>query len=43
MFARAEIGAVDGAVLIMTGCTATPAQFTDGVLTDAQGHDALYF
>jgi len=37
MLARAKIGAVVGAVLLMAGCVATPAQFTDGVLTDAKG------
>jgi predicted lipoprotein with Yx(FWY)xxD motif len=37
MFARAKIGAVPGAMLLIAGCATAPAQFNGGVLTDAKG------
>jgi predicted lipoprotein with Yx(FWY)xxD motif len=37
MYAHAKISAAFGAMLLVAGCATTPAQFTDGVLTDAKG------
>jgi predicted lipoprotein with Yx(FWY)xxD motif len=37
MFMRVNLGVICAAVLLVAGCAIGPAQFSNGVLTDAKG------